>query len=213
MPQLLKPARSKKQVVSEFRQSEIITAARQVFAEKGYIATTVDEIATRAGLAKGTIYVYFESKEQIYNAVLENDLETLRSLTLERIAAAEGVRAKIAAYVNTRFAYCEERRDFFRIMHIEPSGSPVMSKAKAREWLKDPVRQLTKGIEAGIASREVANWPAETLAWTVADLTSGALQRRLLTTPTRTAREDADFVLDFIFAALRVAASAERKRV
>ncbi len=211
MPQLFKPARSKKQVVSEFRQSEIITAARQVFAEKGYIATTVDEIAARAGLAKGTIYVYFESKEQIYNAVLENDLETLRTLTLEKIAAADTAKAKIAAYINTRFEYCEKRRDFFRIMHIEPSGSPVMSKAKQREWLKEPVRQLAKAIEAGISKREVSNWPAETLAWTVADLTSGALQRRLLSTPARTAREDADFLIDFIYAALRVAASSERK--
>ncbi len=211
MPQLLKPAKSKKQVVSEFRQSEIITAARQVFAEKGYIATTVDEIAARAGLAKGTIYVYFESKEQIYNAVLENDLETLRTLTLEKIAAAETAKAKIAAYINTRFEYCEKRRDFFRIMHIEPSGSPVMSKAKQREWLKEPVRQLAKGIEAATAKREISNWPAETLAWTVADLTSGALQRRLLSTPNRTAREDADFLIDFVYAALRVAASHERK--
>lgn len=211
MPQLLKPAKSKKQVVSEFRQSEIITAARQVFAEKGYIATTVDEIAARAGLAKGTIYVYFESKEQIYNAVLENDLETLRALTLEKIAAADTAKAKIAAYINTRFEYCEKRRDFFRIMHIEPSGSPVMSKAKQREWLKEPVRQLAKGMEAGIARREIGNWPAEKLAWTVADLTSGALQRRLLSTPAPSAREDADFLIDFIYAALRVAASPERK--
>lgn len=211
MPQLLKPAKSKKQVVSEFRQSEIITAARQVFAEKGYIATTVDEIAARAGLAKGTIYVYFESKEQIYNAVLENDLETLRTLTLEKIAAADTAKAKIAAYINTRFEYCEKRRDFFRIMHIEPSGSPVMSKAKQREWLKEPVHQLTKGIEVAIRKGEVSSWPPETLAWTVADLTSGALQRRLLSTPSRTAREDADFLIDFIYAALQVPASSERK--
>src|SRR6478752_10051986 len=116
--------KSKKQVVSEFRQSEIIAAARRVFAEKGYVATTVDEIAARARLAKGTIYVYFDSKERIYNAVLENDRETLQKLTLERMAAAGTVFEKIAVYVNTRFEYCEERRDFFRIMYTEPSGAP-----------------------------------------------------------------------------------------
>src|ERR1700733_9444215 len=103
--QSVKPLKTKKQVVSEFRQSEIIEAARKVFAEKGYIAATVDEIAALAVLAKGTIYVYFSSKEQIYNAVLENDLDALRTLTLERIAAAETAREKIAAYVNARFKY------------------------------------------------------------------------------------------------------------
>jgi AcrR family transcriptional regulator len=199
--------KTKKQVVSEFRQSEIIEAARKVFAEKGYIAATVDEIAALAALAKGTIYVYFDSKEQIYNAVLENDLDALRALTLEKIASAETAREKIAAYINARFKYCEERRDFFRIMYIEPSGSPVLSKAKAREWLLEPVRQLTAAIESAITEKRMHPWPAETLAWTVADLTSGALQRRLSATPTATARQDADFLIKFIDAALGATAS------
>jgi AcrR family transcriptional regulator len=205
--QSVKSIKTKKQVVSEFRQSEIIEAARKVFAEKGYIAATVDEIAALAALAKGTIYVYFDSKEQIYNAVLENDLDALRSLTLERIAAAETAKEKISAYVNARFKYCEDRRDFFRIMYIEPSGSPVLSKAKAREWLREPVRQLTAAIENAITKKQIHAWPAETLAWTVADLTSGALQRRLSDTPTTTARQDADFLIKFIDAALGTTAS------
>ncbi len=207
MPELAQSIKTKKQVVSEFRQSEIITAARKVFAEKGYIAATVDEIATLAALAKGTIYVYFESKEQIYNAVLENDLDALRALTLEKIASAKTAREKISAYIDARFKYCEERRDFFRIMYIEPSGSPVLSKAKAREWLREPVRQLTVAIESAIAENQIRPWPAEIMAWTVADLTTGALQRRLSTIPTTTARQDADFLIEFIDAALRTTAS------
>jgi AcrR family transcriptional regulator len=202
MPELAQSIKTKKQVVSEFRQAEIITAARTVFAEKGYVAATVDEIAAVATLAKGTIYVYFESKEQIYNAVLENDLDALRTLTLEKMASAGTVREKITAYINARFQYCEERRDFFRIMYIESSSSPAMSKAKAREWLREPVRQLTTAIESAIAARQIRDWPAEILAWTVADLTTGALQRRLAGTPTTTAREDADFLIEFIDAAL-----------
>src|SRR5579862_2205877 len=112
MAELAIPVKTKKQIVSEFRQSEIITAARKVFAEKGYVTATVDEIAALATLAKGTIYVYFESKEQIYNAVLENDLDALRALTLEKIASANTAREKISAYIDARFKYCEERRDF-----------------------------------------------------------------------------------------------------
>jgi AcrR family transcriptional regulator len=207
MPEVAKPAKSKKQVVSEFRQSEIITAARKVFAEKGYVAATVDEIAARAALAKGTIYVYFESKEQIYNAVLADDLESLRKLTLEKIATVGTVLEKVSAYINTRFEYCEERRDFFRIMFIEPSASPVLSKAKAREWLREPVRLLTVAIENAISTNQIPHWPAETLAWTIADLTTGALQRRLVMVPTTTAREDMDFLIDFVYAALRPSAS------
>ena len=196
-------AKSKKDVVSQFRQAEIITAARKVFAEKGYIAATVDEIAQRANLAKGTIYVYFDSKEQIYHAVMSDDLEALRSLTIEKIAAADTVFEKISAYINTRFDYCEKRRDFFRIMYIESSGSPVMSKAKGMEWLREPVRMLTEAIAAATNAGEIRPYPAEMLAWTVADMTTGALQRRLTFTPVTTARQDSDFLIDFVRAALR----------
>ncbi len=200
-------AKSKKEVVSQFRQAEIITAARKVFAEKGYIAATVDEIALRANLAKGTIYVYFDSKEQIYNAVMSDDLEALRRLTVEKIAAAGTVFEKISAYVNARFEYCEQRRDFFRIMYIEPSGSLVMSKAKVMEWLREPVRLLTEAIAAAIATGQIRQFPAESLAWTVADMTTGALQRRLSSTPVTTARQDSDFLISFVNAALRPSAS------
>jgi AcrR family transcriptional regulator len=211
MPILEKPAKSKKQIVSDFRRSEIIDAARTIFAEHGYVAATVDEIAARAALAKGTIYVYFESKEQIYNAVLARDLETLRRLTLEKIAAGGTVHEKIAAYIRARFEYCEERRDFFRIMYIEPSGSPVLSKAKAREWLREPVRLLTLTIEDAISANQIRRWPPEVLAWTVADLTTGALQRRLATVPTTTADEDSKFLIDFVYAALCLSAGKSRK--
>jgi AcrR family transcriptional regulator len=201
MPELVIAAKSKKEVVSQFRQAEIITAARKVFAEKGYVAATVDEIAQRANLAKGTIYVYFDSKEQIYNAVMSDDLETLRRLTLEKIRKAKTALEKISAYVNARFDYCEERRDFFRIMYIEPAG-PVLSKAKAREWLREPVRLLTEAIQEDIAANQLRDWPAETLAWTVADLTTGALQRRLSSTPNTSAHEDSEFLIAFLNAAL-----------
>jgi len=200
-------AKSKKEVVSQFRQSEIITAARKVFAGKGYLAATVDEIAQRASLAKGTIYVYFDSKEQIYNAVMSDDLEALRVLTIEKIEAAGTVLQKVSAYINARFEYCEQRRDFFRIMYIEPSSSTVWSKAKVMEWLREPVRLLTAAIAAAITAGEIRRFPAETLAWIVVDMTSGALQRRLSFTPVTTIQQDSDFLIDFVNAALRPSAS------
>lgn len=198
-------AKSKKQFVSEFRRSEIITAARSVFAQKGYLNATVDEIALAAGLAKGTIYVYFNSKEEIYTAAIENDLEILRQRTLQNIAAAGTVLEKISAYINSRFDYCEERRDFFRITYFEPAGpptSPLLSKVRAREWLREPVNQLALAIQSDANYSGILPWQAEALAWAVADLTTGALQRRLGSTPATTARQDADFLIGMVYAAL-----------
>ena len=54
------------------RQEEILTAAFQVFAAHGYEATRIDDVARMAGIAKGTIYLYFPDKERLFQAVVRN---------------------------------------------------------------------------------------------------------------------------------------------
>lgn len=202
-----KPAKSKKEVVSEFRTSQIVDSARAVFARKGYMATTMEEIAGAAGLAKGTLYLYFKSKEEVYSAAIENDRWTLQQRTLERMAAADTLLEKIEAFVFTRFEYCEERREFFKIMFMEPgvpSGPQAVCIKRVRDWLIEPVQQLMKSLKDAAARGEIESWPPEPFAWTIADLTVSALQRRLSSSPKTTPREDADFVIDFVTSALHL---------
>ena len=54
------------------RQEEILTAAFEVFAAHGYEATRIDDVARQAGIAKGTIYLYFRDKERLFQAVVRN---------------------------------------------------------------------------------------------------------------------------------------------
>jgi len=68
---------SKRDVVAEFRRGEILDAARRVFAARGFAAATVEEIAKQAGIAKGTIYLYYRSKTDVYAGAA---LEGLREL-------------------------------------------------------------------------------------------------------------------------------------
>ena len=56
------------------RRETILDAARGVFAEKGLLASTIDEIAERAEVAKGTIYLYFKSKDEMFTALLNEGL-------------------------------------------------------------------------------------------------------------------------------------------
>ena len=59
---------------SEDRPREICAAALEVFAEKGFAAAKLDEIAKRAGVSKGTLYLYFEDKEQLFRAVVRDTI-------------------------------------------------------------------------------------------------------------------------------------------
>lgn len=54
----------------EARPAEIVAAALQLFADRGFAATRLEDVATIAGVSKGTVYLYFESKEQLFEAVV-----------------------------------------------------------------------------------------------------------------------------------------------
>jgi AcrR family transcriptional regulator len=58
----------------ESRPAELMEAALDLFAEKGYVATRLDDVAQRAGVSKGTLYLYFDSKEDLFKAVVRQGL-------------------------------------------------------------------------------------------------------------------------------------------
>jgi len=91
--------RTKQEVVSEFRSAEILESARKVFARKGFTGATMDEIAAAAGLAKGTLYLYFKSKRDVYLKTLERGSAELLEHVKKNMGAAEGVRARIRALI------------------------------------------------------------------------------------------------------------------
>jgi len=71
---------------AEERPQEICAAALEVFAEKGFAAARLDEIAKRAGISKGTLYLYFDDKEQLFQAVVRDtvapNIEVVRNAVL-----------------------------------------------------------------------------------------------------------------------------------
>jgi AcrR family transcriptional regulator len=194
--------KTKNQIVTEFRRHAILDAARKVFARKGFSQGIVDDIATEAGLAKGTIYLYFRSKKDIYKALLHHDMEALKANALERIAGAVTLREKMAALALVRLENAEANREIFRIMDTQPANLSF-TRSQYRDWLQEPVLQLAAAIEDAQRRGEVTAVPAEKAAWAVSDMVRGAIQRRLLGQTDLTLDQEAEFVVDLIWAALR----------
>ena len=76
---------SKKQALTEFHRGSILAAAERLFAEKGTERTTMDDIAREAEYSKATLYVYFQSKEEIINAILLSGIVLLKRKLHEAI--------------------------------------------------------------------------------------------------------------------------------
>jgi AcrR family transcriptional regulator len=193
--------RTKQQVVSEFRREAILNAARSVFAGKGFARGVIDEIAKEAAVAKGTVYLYFASKQEIYRAVLDRDMEFLKRTSLERIDAAQGLKEKIRAFALVRLENSEANREFFRFMDTE-AASVTFTRSQYRNWLGDPVLRLANAIERASLAGEIRAVAAERTAWAIADMTRGLIQRRLLGRADTIPSDDAEFLVDLIWAAL-----------
>jgi len=74
----------------EARPAELLAAALDLFVEKGYAGTRLDDVAHRAGVSKGTLYLYFENKEDLFKAVVRENVVARISETADQIERFEG---------------------------------------------------------------------------------------------------------------------------
>ncbi len=121
---------TKADVVVDFRRTQILDAARQSFVKRGVAATTVDAVAKAAGVAKGTVYLYFDSKDAILRDILTQDLQEFHDCTVPVIRRAGPPRARVEAYFRAALEFFERKRDFFEHCHLEMTPT-VRQKAKS----------------------------------------------------------------------------------
>ncbi len=89
--------RSLKEKQRQEREALILQAAEEVLMEKGYYETSIDEIAARVGIAKGTVYLHFPSKEDLAIAIFENDMQQLLQIIDTTMDSTLTAREKIEA--------------------------------------------------------------------------------------------------------------------
>jgi len=107
---------TRKQVLTDLRREEILTAAIKVFGKKGFAATCVGDVADAAKIAKGTVYLYFESKEEIYATAVRLAIERLQAYSAERVQPATGVRERLAVAISVRMEFWHEQINLYRLL-------------------------------------------------------------------------------------------------
>lgn len=94
---------------AEERPREICAAALEVFAEKGFAAAKLDEIARRAGISKGTLYLYFKDKEELFRAVVKSAIVPNIDAITSTITALDAPFADLVRMFLAGFAQREAR--------------------------------------------------------------------------------------------------------
>jgi TetR/AcrR family transcriptional regulator len=100
-------------------KAAIVNAALKEFAELGLAGARVDEIARAAGVNKALLYYYFESKEQLYEAVIEQMFVTMTDALRDALGTADGAREKLLAFLDANFKVLAAQPAYTRLLEQE----------------------------------------------------------------------------------------------
>ena len=158
---------------SERSRKRILDAARTVFFEQGFEGANLDEVARRAGLAKGTIYRHFENKAELYVVVLVQNaevfLERMRRVVDPRASAPDQVRRLARFYFDHYASQLEYFRIFWAIDNQRLIGElPPNLVALVTEVWKRALGILAEVIERGVSAGEFAPcdpWLTANVVW------------------------------------------------
>ncbi|MEI6710533.1 MAG: TetR/AcrR family transcriptional regulator [Actinomycetota bacterium] len=108
------------------RREQLLLVARKVFAERGFTATTMEDIAKEAGFTKPILYQFFKSKSELYNEIIKRTSEQLISRLRDAVAEKENAQDRIEVAFQGYFDMVVRETDAFRILFIHSHDSDTV---------------------------------------------------------------------------------------
>jgi TetR/AcrR family transcriptional regulator len=149
---------SPRQRRKEARPQELLDAALELFVEKGFAATRSEEVAARAGVAKGTLYLYFPSKEDLLKAVVRENLGTLIAEGANVAGSFEGTTQQLLVLLMQTWwerVGNTPASGIFKIILTEMGNFPDFGRFYVEEVIEPGHALFTRVLERGIASGEL----------------------------------------------------------
>lgn len=140
------------------RRNDIIDAAKHVFFKRGLQSATMDQIAKRAELSKGTLYLYFKSKEELYVSLLEEGITLFSDLMVGAIEKENSPEERIRKLLRAFYAFYAEYPQYYEIMFSLQKGELPREKISdeiylpVRKQAADAIKLVETAIVSGIDS-------------------------------------------------------------
>jgi AcrR family transcriptional regulator len=154
----LKTAVPSRQRRKEARPQELLDAALELFVEKGFAATRSEEVAARAGVAKGTLYLYYPSKEDLLKAVVRENLSSLIAEGATIAGTFDGTTQELLVVLMQTWwerVGNTPASGIFKIILTEMGNFPDFGRFYVQEVIEPGQQLFTRVLERGIASGEL----------------------------------------------------------
>jgi AcrR family transcriptional regulator len=198
---------TKEEVIKEFRVREILEAARRVMARYGMQGTTVDRVAEEAKVAKGTIYLYFLSKDELVHAAV---LEGLREMSAETVRSDDPSKSpleRIRHLILAQFRIQASNQDFLKTLIIGNSLDIELESQAGRDFMRVYAGHLdfvSSVLQDAIDRGAIRPVDSQFAAFMLGEMITGSLRRRLLKLATTPIEADADAVVELFLRGLQI---------
>ena len=162
------------------RREQIVQAATRVFAQKGFRRATTREVAREAGISEGTIYNYFDDKDALLMAIMDQLNETERRAEDFRESLAGDFEGFFEGYLRRRMALIWENREVFRVVLSEMLVDAGLREGYLREVLEPTMRIAEENFRSRMERGEVRHTDAPLATRSVAGAVLGVLVLGLL---------------------------------
>lgn len=139
------------------RPQELLAAAIDLFVERGFAATRLEDVARRAGVSKGTLYLYFENKEELFKAVVRNSIVPVIGQAESSVAEFDGHSAELLRKVLMDWwdrVGVSKVSGIVKLVMAEANNFPELAKFYQDEVINRGTRMISSMLERGIARGE-----------------------------------------------------------
>lgn len=172
---------SNSQVSKDPVREEILSKAAELLGRFGFKKTTMEDIAKAIGKSKSSLYYYYKTKEEIFEAVVAEDMDQSRCMTEEKMNTVESAPEKFRLMFTTIFGSIREKIDKFSVFRADVMENPALMENIGRErdiFMENLLRDL---VLYGIKRGEIREMTEEQIGiWTkVTNMTIRAIGHRL----------------------------------
>ncbi|NCQ60883.1 MAG: TetR/AcrR family transcriptional regulator [Myxococcales bacterium] len=151
------------------KRERILEAAIRVFAQGGFYATRVSDIAREAGVADGTIYLYFENKDDVLISIFQDRIGKLIEVLREVAARDEPVDKRVRRIIELQLGLLEGRRDLAEVITVNLRQSSKLLKQYGAplftEYLELIASVIAEGQKSGVFRKDVSPRVAARALW------------------------------------------------
>jgi AcrR family transcriptional regulator len=166
---IVPPSAPAKRLPADRRREQLLEVALKLFAERGFNATTMDDIAEAAGVTKPLLYQHFDSKRALYLELVDSVATSLLEAIGKAVAAAEGPRQQVEGGFAAYFHLVVTRADAFNLLF----GSDVPNDPELSRAVRDVEKSIAEAID-GLIDAGLEEDHRRLLAYAVVGMAEGA---------------------------------------